>query len=1381
MSNGNFNFGFERLKGRENFSEWKVGARAYLTSKGYFDSCTVKLATDANAAAKSADKKALAELTLLLSSSLYSYVEEAKEAKEAWDTLITMFEDKGAVRKVSLLKQWISLKSEECTSIHDYVNKNVTIRAKVKNAGFDISEEIAGCILLCGLSEEYNPLVMSMEAKADITLDSVKNLLLQSIDINRQSENAMAVKKFGKNAKNNGKKNKNVKCYECEGSHYRNKCPKLKNGKNEKSDIVLFTYLDLENDDNSEHSESVSVDSAMCKDISLLKSDNSDISENSYIVSEDAVSSSVLVAKSENDNEWFVDSGATKHMTHVDCEMLNVKDPPIKHVKAANGEKMNIVRTGDIKCNINNRSVFVLSDVQYIPKLCVNLLSVSQMVRNGCQVTFNADGCKIYSSDMELLAEGKMVNGMFTIQIRFNESACMVRAIKNADIALWHRRLAHLNFSTLKSMFNLKVQPDTKCIVCTKAKHARAPFNDTGTRASGLLELIHTDVCGPLPVMSMGGGKLFLTFIDDYSRMLHVFILRSKGEVFSKFVLYKKQVENELNLKIKAVRSDNGTEFVNRNFCEFFEKHGIRHEKSTPYSPQQNGLAERMNRTIIEKVRCMLIDSKLTKNFWAEAVCAAVDIINNVSSNVTPQEKWSGKKSNYADFKVFGCRAMVWQPNVKRSKLDEKSHEYIYLRRADDAKAFRLYDINQRKIIISRDVVFLEKEDRVIDANNFNNNSHVYIQDENDGGRFEEIVEQESDQVSPEAVAPIVSGESNANESTGANDANESAAAGEHQNDESNNVSVRNENADDSEILTDDEPENDSTNATFESTSTSLDETSIDAGAQANAPDDPNFRTRARVDTTADRPVTRGFRNLLNLHVAFSVFHEPDTYQEALNSDDSMQWKVAMREEYDSLMKNDTWILVERPRNVQIVDNRWVFKIKQESKCAPLRYKARLVARGFTQQYGVNYFETFSPVVRFTSIRAILAIAAQRKMELRQFDVKTAFLNGDLSDIVYMQQPTGFDDKSGRICMLKKSLYGLKQSSRCWNRKFTEFIKLFGFEKSKFDPCVFVSRQNNILTILAIHVDDGLIASESVADIKSVLAHLNKHFEVKEMEIGCFLGLEINRNADGSIFVHQSMYAEKVLKRFNFDNCHGISTPSDPNQPLHDFIESEPSNFAYRNLIGSLMYLAIGTRADIAHAVSVASRFLEKPTVVHERAAKRILRYIKKTLNHGIFYTQDRGGIKAYSDADFAGDTSTRKSTSGSVVFFGSNMVSWSSERQQSVSLSTTESEYIAASQCAKELVWLKNLVCEILDETSIETILYMDNQSAIRLVKNPEFHKRTKHIDIRYHFIREKFEENFFDLEYVATQDMIADVFTKALPAAKFNELISKLGIREN
>lgn len=570
-----------------------------------------------------------------------------------------------------------------------------------------------------------------------------------------------------------------------------------------------------------------------------------------------------------------------------------------------------------------------------------------------------------------------------------------------------------------------------------------------------------------------------------------------------------------------------------------------------------------------------------------------------------------------------------------------------------------------------------------------------------------------------------------------------------------------------------------------------MNRTTVDAGALDDRARDPDFRTRARIDMDASRPNTRSkANNIMNLfHMAFVVgvqddymafvASEPNGYKEAMKDENCKEWNVAMQEEYNSLIQNNTWELVERPPNVKTVDNKWVYKIKSGNEIVPKRFKARLVARGFTQEYGVNYYETFSPVVRFTSIRTILAIAAQKRMHIKQFDVKTAFLNGELNELVYMEQPIGFNDGSGRICRLNKSLYGLKQSSRCWNEKFCKFIKLFGFKRCTVDPCVFIGRKDGALTILAIHVDDGIIVGERMHDIRAVLKYLNEQLEIKEMNIGCFLGLEIQQNEDKSIFIHQTDYAKRILNRFNMEDCNGISTPSDANQPMNSFEESDKSSYPYRELIGSLMYLAIGTRPDIAHSVSVASRFLESPTVVHERAAKRILRYIKNTINIGILYlNSDTDELTAFSDADYAGDMDTRRSTSGSAFMFGSSIISWSSERQKSVSLSTTESEYIAASQCVKELIWLSSLFREILNVKELKIVLYMDNQSAIRLVKNPEFHKRSKHIDVRYHFIREKFEEKMFDLKYICTNDMLADIFTKALAAPKFNVFVKKLGI---
>lgn len=509
-----------------------------------------------------------------------------------------------------------------------------------------------------------------------------------------------------------------------------------------------------------------------------------------------------------------------------------------------------------------------------------------------------------------------------------------------------------------------------------------------------------------------------------------------------------------------------------------------------------------------------------------------------------------------------------------------------------------------------------------------------------------------------------------------------------------------------------------------------------------------------------------------------TVDEEPKSYEQAIKSGDHKQWKRAMNEEFDSLIKNQTWNLVNPPSDQKVIDNRWVYKLKQRPDGSVDRYKARLVVRGFTQEFGIDYQETFSPVVKFTSIRAIIALAASKNMKLKQFDVRAAFLNGVLEETVFMSQPTGYDDGSGRVCKLNRSLYGLKQASRCWNKRFTEFISKFEFKVCESDPCVFVRDGSEGLTILAICVDDGLIAAENEGAILPVIEHLRKEFEIKFFDLECFLGLEVDQRDDGSIHVNQRAYAEKVLKRFGMTNCKTVATPAENAQNLGDFEPDDEADFPYREAVGSLMYLSVGTRPDISFAVGNVSRYMEKPSAVHVNAVKRILKYIQGTSDMGILFEGDKKlNFCGYSDADYAGDVKTRRSTSGYVFMFGKGIISWGSERQKSVALSTTESEYMAASHAIKELIWLKRLLAELSPVKMGLPTFFMDNQSAIRLVKNPEFHKRTKHIDVRYHFIREKFEDGMFDLKYVQTDEQLADVMTKALPKAKhqyFRDLLN-------
>lgn len=510
-----------------------------------------------------------------------------------------------------------------------------------------------------------------------------------------------------------------------------------------------------------------------------------------------------------------------------------------------------------------------------------------------------------------------------------------------------------------------------------------------------------------------------------------------------------------------------------------------------------------------------------------------------------------------------------------------------------------------------------------------------------------------------------------------------------------------------------------------------------------------------------------------------AINDEPRTYQEAIDSSESQNWKDAMESEYNSLLQNETWILVEKPENQRVIDNKWVFKVKKNPDDTIDRYKARLVCRGFNQEYGIDYMETFAPVVRFDSLRAILAIVAERKMHMLQFDVKTAFLNGELEEDVFMKQPTGFDDNSGRVCKLQKSLYGLKQASRCWNQKFKSFIEHFGFNACESDPCVFASHSNGNTLILAIYVDDGFVVGTDKESIEKVIEGLQREFEIRVMDVNCFLGFEMDKRDDGSIFMHQTAYANKILQKFRMDDCVPVCIPSDPNQVLNRFDNSGVSNFPYRHLVGSLMYLAIATRPDISYAIGNVSRYMENPTVAHEKALKRILKYIAGTKSHGIVFKHNGNHqLCGFSDADYAGDVDSRKSTSGYVFLFNDSIISWRSSLQKCVSISTTESEYVSASEAVKEIVWLKRLYEELLPNQRDEASFYMDNMSAIRLVKNPEFHKRTKHIDVRYHFIREKFNDGLFKLEHVSTDEMIADILTKALPKIRFEYLRTLMGI---
>lgn len=514
--------------------------------------------------------------------------------------------------------------------------------------------------------------------------------------------------------------------------------------------------------------------------------------------------------------------------------------------------------------------------------------------------------------------------------------------------------------------------------------------------------------------------------------------------------------------------------------------------------------------------------------------------------------------------------------------------------------------------------------------------------------------------------------------------------------------------------------------------------------------------------------------------INFTEISVPSSYQEAISCPNKQEWKAAIQEELQALEVNKTWELVDLPPNRSTIGTKWVFRVKEAENGHKPRFKARLCAKGFSQVKGVDFQETFSPTTRYDTLRVLLALSAQQKMKMRQFDIKTAFLYGVLSEELYIDLPEGLNNNKQKVCKLNKALYGLKQAPRVWNETFKEFCQSIGFYQCTSDNCVYIKTDRKVF--LALYVDDGLLLSDSDEELDLVLVQLQKRFQITIIEDPkYFVGLQIERLKDDSIFIHQSKYIHQIVHKFGQEDSNPVSVPADPNSSLSKDLGKPIENIPYREAVGSLMFLAIVSRPDIMYSIGLVSRYLQNPTTAHWNAVKRIFKYLKGTLNIGIHYKRDPCGINlsGYCDSDFAGDIDTRRSTTGYVFLINNSAVTWKSQKQKCVSLSTTEAEYVAASTASREAIWLKNLLEALGENIILPVNMYVDNQSALKLIKNPVFHPRTKHIDIKFHFVRDQYVLGLINFQYVSTNDQTADGFTKALSVIKFKRFVSQLGIK--
>ena len=813
--------------------------------------------------------------------------------------------------------------------------------------------------------------------------------------------------------------------------------------------------------------------------------------------------------------------------------------------------------------------------------------------------------------------------------------------------------------------------------------------------------------------------------------------------------------ERKTGKKLCALRTDRGGEFTAAHFNEYCAELGVRRELTAPHSPQQNGVVERRNQMVVGMARSMLKAKELPGVFWGEAVTTAVYILNRTStkglSGGTPYQHLNGSTPAVHHLRTFGCVAHVKVTTPNQRKLDDRSRRMIFVGYEPGSAAYRVYDPSTRRVHISRDVVFDEA-------------AQWTWQGDHNGEPADFIIE-DGYTDAPERVIVTTTASSPGSSSAGS----PVPPGGSPPSPWAPTPGVTTPGAATPPATTP------PVASPFTSSPAGGDSEFLDADH-----DDAPLRYRS-IDAVLGPSEAPGRveRALAEEHLMLASEAEPTTYDEAARLE---CWRHAMLDEMTAIEANGTWQLVDPPPRVRPIGLKWVYKAKKDAAGNVSKYKARLVAKGYVQQHGIDFDEVFAPVARLESVRLLLAHAAGEGWQVHHMDVKSAFLNGDLLEEVFVQQPPGFvlAGHEHKVLRLVKALYGLRQAPRAWYAKLDAALTALGFRRSGSEYAVYLRGVGAHRLIVGVYVDDLVITGSSTVDIAQFKEEMKGTFQMSDLGLlHYYLGLEVAQTADG-ITVCQSAYAAKILDSAGMRGCNPCATPMEARLKLSKSSAAPAvDQTMYRSIVGSLRYL-VNSRPDLAYSVGYISRFMEKPTTEHLAAVKRVLRYVAGTLNFGCQYKRKTGDLqlRAFSDSDHAGDVDTRKSTTGVFFFLGENLITWQSQKQKVVALSSCEAEYIAATTAVCQGVWLARLLAELRGEQTNTFQLMMDNQSAIMLSKNPVFHDRSKHIDVRYHYIRECVEEGRVQIESVVTQEQLADILTKPLGRDQFVQLRSRIGL---
>ncbi len=1276
------------------YEAWKFRLRTLLQAED-LDYVLDRTEFSLSAKFRKADKRCMALIVRALADDHLIFAKDCNYSYEVLEKLDTVYEKSGTACRISLRRQWQSLKMAENGDLEAHFRKLDELTAQLKNAGCKVPE-----------TEQIEQLLMSLPASYDMTvevLESIENVSMVTVRAklrNQQEKLCSRVSDknedkpveqsmlghFHSGPSRFDKKMEEKRVFKCDkcgrlghiakycrfpasSGHERDKGGNFNRfgGADKRSSSLVSCFKCGKRGHIARY----------CRSFDTKLKESSNLSEE--VKTDDFLDAtgfvSLMTAENKNEVRFCLDSGASAHYINdlnFYYEFQNLDDP-----KPVGIFKKNVIvkamKVGKIRCLIGNDK-FEFSNVYFSQDFPTNLLSVKCLNKQGISVLLSDEVITLINKVDErvIYKQDTKESNLYVMNLKIisgkSESAMLSGNVN--ELKLWHDRLGHINLGTLKTMSVKGLIPKLNfenvnffCASCTYGKQTKLPHFPSNFRSKNILDLVHTDLVGPMQTTAYNGCRYILSFIDDFSNFVTVYILKSKGDVFNSFKAYYARTNNIFNRRIRELRCDNGREFVNNKMRTFCADKGIRIGNTVPYCPQMNGKAERFNRTIVERARTLLLDAQLERKYWPEAVLCATYLVNRVlnSKGDIPATLWYDREVDLSSLHKFGCEAFGLVPKVKRQdKLQEKSRKYVFVGYAFEG--FRLLDRQTEKVVVLRDVKFNEFKSELLASD--------------DCKKLEELEEK------------IVS------------------------------VPLRSE----------------------------LDDAAL---------------------------------------YAFSMMEEgPSNFKDAMRSPEGKEWKMAIEEELAAIGENKVWSTVERPKDVKCLTTRWVFTKKKNGA-----FKARLVVRGFEENRYFSFYETYAPVVQMSSVRIFLALSLPFCREIRQLDVRNAFLNSRLKEPVYVEVPEGVKVSEGvqsPVLKLAGALYGLKESPKLWNSTLNECLSSIGFRRSKIDECFYVKEDQGRedLVYLVVYVDDMLICGQQRETVEAVIEKLQKKFKCKDLgTVKSFLGLEIAHDLrKDEIRLSQKGMIRKVADRFRIMECNPVHTPIeerlviDLNEIKHQECEMGVVT-EFKQLLGCLMYIMLGTRPDICYCVSFFGQFQNVANKNLVNYLMRVLCYLYTTINLDLVFRKTNNfELKMYVDADWANCPSSRKSFSGYCTFLSSNLIQWCTRKQSLVSLSTSDAEIIALCDATCSALSIFNLLKDLDMCFKHSVSIFEDNENCIRFAEG--INRKSKHLDVKFYFVRELVENGTIKIYPIASCQQVADTLTKGLGPTLFVKFRSLLGL---